>query len=306
MRDRLQAVAGERGVGPERAWSLLLALRHRARRPEPLPARFGLGLDEEGRPAIVPVADRAVLLEVAADGSWVAKAPITETGAEWFDLYLPMALGCRARPLTVAHLGQSLDGRIATESGASCYVTGPENLTHLHRMRALCDAIVVGASTVEHDDPQLTTRRVPGPNPVRVVLDPRRRLGSGRGVFQDRAAPTLLICSEDLADVPAPGAAEIIGVPVQDGRLNLTEIVRRLHQRGLFGIFIEGGGLTVSAFLEQGLLHQLQVTVAPLIIGSGRPGIRLPPIQDLSQGLRPRHRRYALGEDVMFDCRLRD
>jgi diaminohydroxyphosphoribosylaminopyrimidine deaminase/5-amino-6-(5-phosphoribosylamino)uracil reductase len=64
--------------------------------------------------------------------------------------------------------------------------------------------------------------------------------------------------------------------------------------------------LTVSAFLEQGLLNQLQVTVAPLIIGSGRPGIRLPPIQDLSQGLRPRCRRYALGEDVMFDCRLQD
>lgn len=275
-------------IEPERAWTLLLELRRRV------------------RAAPDSSENSAAFLDIAADGSWIGQTPLTEPSAELLDLYLPMAQACRERPLTVAHLGQSLDGRIATESGASCYVTGPENLTHLHRMRALCDAIVVGASTVEHDDPQLTTRRVPGPNPVRVVLDPRRRLGSGRGVFQDRAAPTLLICSEELADVPAPGAAEIIGVPVQDGRLNLTEIVRRLHQRGLFGIFIEGGGLTVSAFLEQGLLHQLQVTVAPLIIGSGRPGIRLPPIQDLSQGLRPRHRRYALGEDVMFDCRLQD
>ena len=253
-----------------------------------------------------PPENPAALLEMAADGSWIVKAPLSESSVELFDLYLPMAQACRERPLTVAHLGQSLDGHIATESGASCYVTGPENLTHLHRMRALCDAIVVGASTVEHDDPQLTTRRVAGPNPVRVILDPRRRLAVGHGVFQDQAAPTLLICSEELADVPAPGKAEIIGVAVQNGGLNLAEIVRRLQQRGLFGVFIEGGGLTVSAFLEQGLLNQLQVTVAPLIIGSGRPGIRLPPIQDLSQGLRPRCRRYALGEDVMFDCRLRD
>lgn len=306
MRDRLQAVAGERGVGPERAWSLLLALRHRARRPEPLPARFGLGLDEEGRPAIVPVADRAVLLEVAADGSWVAKAPITETGAEWFDLYLPMALACRARPLTVAHLGQSLDGRIATLEGKSCYINGPENLTHLHRMRALCDAIVVGANTVECDDPQLTTRRVPGPNPVRAILDPRRRLAADCGVFRDRAAPTVVICDEALADQAGPGGAEIVGVPHRGRCLDLGAVLERLRARGLFGIFVEGGGLTVSAFLEQGLLDRLQIAVAPLIVGSGRPGITLPPIRDLSQGLRPRHRRYVMGEDVLFDCRLRD
>ncbi len=306
MGDRLQVAAGERGVDPELAWLLLLALRHRARRPEPLPARLGLGLDEEGRPAIVPVADRSVLLEVAADGSWIAKAPVTGTSAEWYDLYLPMALACHARPLAVAHLGQSLDGRIATLEGASCYINGPENLTHLHRMRALCDAIVVGANTVECDDPKLTTRRVPGPNPVRVILDPRCRLAAGCGVFRDRAAPTILICDEALAEQAGLDGAEIVGVPRRGRYLDLGAALERLRARGLSGIFVEGGGLTVSAFLEQGLLDRLQIAVAPLIVGSGRPGITLPPIRDLSQGLRPRHRRYVMGEDVLFDCRLRD
>ena len=89
-------------------------------------------------------------------------------------------------------------------------------------------------------------------------------------------------------------------------RLDLRVVVERLHSRGWFGIFVEGGGLTVSAFLEQGLLDRLQIAVAPLIVGSGRPGITLPPIRDLSQSLRPHHRRYVMGEDVLFDCELGD
>ena len=172
-------------------------------------------------------------------------------------------------------------------------------------MRALCDAVLVGASTVACDNPQLTTRRVVGPNPVRVILDPRRRLASTCRVFQDRAAPTLVLCDAPLADQTSLGHAEVIGIPCRDHRLDLEAALRQLRARGLFGVFVEGGGLTVSAFLERGLLDRLQIAVAPLILGSGRPGITLPPIRDLSQGLRPRHRRYAMGEDVLFDCGLR-
>jgi diaminohydroxyphosphoribosylaminopyrimidine deaminase/5-amino-6-(5-phosphoribosylamino)uracil reductase len=273
---------------PEQVWAWLLELSRQARTA---PA---------GRE------NSAALNVIDDNGAWIAKSSLSDASAELLDLYLPIALAGRERPLTVAHLGQSLDGRIATENGSSCYVTGSENLTHLHRMRALCDAIVVGAGTVEHDDPQLTTRRVIGPNPVRVILDPRRRLNIVHGVFQDRAAPTLLVCAKELADSSAPEGAEIIGVSVKDEGLDLADLLLQLHQRSLFGIFIEGGGLTVSAFLQQGLLDRLQLTIAPLIMGSGRPGICLPPIQHLSQGLRPRHRRYVMGDDVLFDCRLRD
>lgn len=293
-------------IRPELVWALLLTLREQIRTSATGPAPLGLGLDGKGKPIMVPIDDPAALLEIAGDGSWSTRTPVAEPGAEWLDLYLPMALAGPERPLTVAHLGQSLDGRIAAENGASCYVNGPENLTHLHRIRALCDAIVVGATTVECDDPRLTTRRVAGPNPVRVIIDPHRRLAAGHEVFQDQAAPTLLVCAEERSATPAPGGAEILGVPSENGRLNPREILRRLHDLGLYGIFIEGGGQTVSAFLKQGMLDRLQLTVAPLIIGSGRPGITLTPIQDLSQGLRPRHRRYLLGEDVLFDCRFRD
>jgi hypothetical protein len=75
------------------------------------------------------------------------------------DLYLPICSATDANPITVGHLGQSLDGFIATHAGESQYVTGEENILHLHRMRALCDAVVVGAGTIAADDPQLTTRK---------------------------------------------------------------------------------------------------------------------------------------------------
>ncbi|MDQ5909699.1 MAG: Deaminase [Pseudomonadota bacterium] len=282
-------------IDRETGWALLLEVRRIWHALETWPARLEIGLNHV-----------APLLEIASDGSWAAQIPVTEAGAELLDLYLPLALACRTQPFTVAHLGQSLDGRIATVNGASCPINSSENLTHLHRMRALCDAIVVGANTVECDNPQLTTRRVAGPHPVRVVLDPRRRLSPEHRLFHDGMAPTVLVCAEALANQSGPGQVQVIGVPGDGQRLSLVEVLRQLHERGLFGLFIEGGGLTVSAFLQAGLLDRLQITIAPLIIGSGRPGMTLPVIEDLSLGLRPPCRRYGMGQDVLFDCRLRD
>jgi riboflavin-specific deaminase-like protein len=291
---------------PDQVWRLLLELRRASRTLETLPDPVGCGLTGDGQLALVPAEDAATLIEVARNGSWTARVPIPQTSAELLDLYRPMALANRQRPFTLAHLGQSLDGRIATVCGASRHINGPENLTHLHRLRALCDAILVGAGTVECDDPQLTTRRVSGPQPVRVVIDPQRRLSAERYLFQDQTTRTLLVCAEGLADQPGPGHAEVMGIPHEGQCLSLREMVRRLRERGLYGLFVEGGGLTVSNFLEAGLLDRLQLAVAPLIIGSGRPSITLPAIEDLSQGLHPRHRRYVMGEDVLFDCWLRD
>ncbi len=103
------------------------------------------------------------------------------------ELYLPVSSGTAARPITIGHLGQSLDGFIATHSGDAISVTGPENILHLHRLRALCDAVVVGAGTVVADNPRLTTRLVVGSNPARVILDPACRLPAAHLVFSDRA-----------------------------------------------------------------------------------------------------------------------
>lgn len=242
------------------------------------------------------------LIEVAEGGDWRARIAVSDPAAQCLDLYLPMALSCAARPLAVGHLGQSLDGRIATESGRSHYVTGEANLIHLHRMRALCDAVIVGAATVEADDPQLTVRRVPGPNPLRVVIDPRRRLASHHRVFDEAPAPTLRLHAA--VQDPCGDTDSATGIAEENGSLPPAAIVAALHARGLFALFVEGGGVTVSRFLQEGALDRLQVAVAPLIIGSGRAGLTLPRIDDLAEALRPDCRTFAMGADVLFDCAL--
>jgi riboflavin-specific deaminase-like protein len=171
-------------------------------------------------------------------------------------------------------------------------------------MRALSDAIIVGAETIAADDPKLTTRLVAGESPVRVVLDPRRRLRTDYEVFNDGAAPTLLICArERLQGVrERHGQAAVLGVASSNGRLDLAAVLRCLWQRSLFVTFVEGGGLTVSAFAQARLLDRLQIAVAPLVIGRGRPGLQLPPTARMVDCLRPRHRVFRMGSDILFDC----
>jgi riboflavin-specific deaminase-like protein len=256
-----------------------------------------------GRDAAAGADMRAVMATPESGGAFPGSS--LEPAAEHLlELYLPLCKGVSER-FVVAHLGQSLDGRIAAANGASRWVTGPEDVAHNHRMRALFDAVVVGAGTIESDDPQLTVRAVPGRNPVRVVLDPRRRLADHFRVFSDGAAPTLLLYGQETdhqaGGVPH-GRAEAIGVAGENGRLSPRALLDCLARRGLKRVFVEGGGITVSHFLAAGCLDRLQIAIAPLIIGSGRPSITLPEISGLSAGLRPPTRCLALGRDILVEC----
>ena len=240
------------------------------------------------------------------DTGWKTSPNAAQSVRDLLDLYLPVCDACAERPLTVGHLGQSLDGHVATDSGDSCYVTGKENILHLHRMRALCDAVVVGGGTVAADDPQLTTRLVPGRNPVRVILDPKGRISDSYKILSDGQASTVLMRAENRVPPSSLDSkhVEVIGVPERNGRLDLNAVLAALHRKGLNTIFVEGGGVTVSGFLEAGLLDRLQIAIAPLIIGSGRAGLRTAPTQLLRDCLRPSHRVFRMGQDILFDCDL--
>ena len=291
-------------IDADAAWSCLLALRE-AVRAEPAAETYAVaasitapqGPADDGGAA-------GVVFEPA--GRWHGAMQLTEAAVRLLDLYAGPAMASCHRPLALGHIGQSLDGRIATESGRSHYITGPENIVHLHRLRALCDAVIVGAGTVMADDPRLTTRRVAGPNPVRVVIDPDGRLPQDRRVFADGAAPTLRVCAARAETAtPARVPAKTLVLDAVGGELPPASIVAALHAEGLFSLFVEGGGVTLSRFLAAGALDRLQVAVAPLVLGSGRPSFTLPVIEDLGRALRPTCRSLPMGDDVLFDCDLR-
>jgi diaminohydroxyphosphoribosylaminopyrimidine deaminase/5-amino-6-(5-phosphoribosylamino)uracil reductase len=241
-------------------------------------------------------------------GSWNADAE------ELFALFKPWLDARRhGRAWIIGQLGQSLDGCVATRSGDSCFVNGAETLTHLHRLRALSDAVIVGAGTVACDNPRLTTRHVSGPNPVRVLLDPTLRLRNvldTAHVFNDGQSATLWLCDarwQHEAETLA-GAARVLAVPGllgEAGVLQPQRAVAALRSRGFAQLFVEGGGVTVSRFLAHGCLDRLHLAVAPLLIGDGRPGLRFAGADRLADCARPPCRTYRLGNDLLWDLDLR-
>ena len=295
----------------EEAWAIVLAAANEAERAAQLDdvaafAAPAATTSDNGLLRRVAVGDREAAVEWRPGSGWKLVLPVDDLRHALIDLYLPICSATIERPMTVGHLGQSLDGFIATHAGESQYVTGEENIRHLHRMRAWCDAVVVGAGTVAADDPQLTTRHVSGPSPVRVVLDPTRRLADHYRVFNDDSADTLYVCGRSYAGEAETnfGRATMVAVDDNAAGLDVTEVLRLLRARGCHRIFVEGGGVTVSMFLEANLLDRLQIAIAPLLIGDGRPAIRLPPRTALSDCHRPRYRVFRMGADVLFDCEL--
>ncbi|MEM6902736.1 MAG: RibD family protein [Pseudomonadota bacterium] len=211
------------------------------------------------------------------------------------------------KPLIIAQLGQSLDGRIATASGDSHYINGPAALQHLHRLRALVDAVVVGAGTVISDDPQLTVRRVPGPSPTRIIIDPNNRAQERQRWCRDDGCQHFRIvragdgerngAKNDNIAVDCDGSAQI---PV-------PAILTKLQQRGFKRLLIEGGATTVSQWLQAGALDRLHVLIGPLILGDGPVGLSLTPTgPEIADAWHPAMSTHPLPSgDLLVDCDLR-
>src|ERR1700754_291255 len=120
--------------------------------------------------------------------------------------------------VVVGQIGQSIDGRIATVTGHSKYINGPAGLAHLHRLRALVDAVMVGIGTAVADDPLLTVRRCTGPSPARIVLDPRGRLSPDAKVLADDGVRRMVITAEGVRP-RLPSGVEIVEVAANGGEI---------------------------------------------------------------------------------------
>ena len=228
--------------------------------------------------------------------TWMAPLP-----APWEDVFGPLRVGNVDDLVVVGQIGQSIDGRVATTTGRSHYINCPAGISHLHRLRALVDVVIIGVGTACADDPQLTVRRVCGPNPIRVVVDPHGRLSSDARLLSGDAK-TILITA-DGTDRKLAGV-EILSLPATDGHISPSVILAGLAKLGLRRMLVEGGANTVSRFLQAGCLDRLHVVIAPLILGAGRPSFAFGAIDRLEEAMRPPVRTHQLDHDMLLDCDL--
>jgi len=218
----------------------------------------------------------------------------------FLSLYLPicfyqMKAKKRKSAFTIAHFAQSLDAKIATENGASQWIGNEENLIHAHRMRALCDGVLIGANTLKTDKPRLTVRHVEGTDPVRIVM------GDGDYDFSSLSAT-----ETDIYQVHANGNSgtenvNLMRVGLTDGCLDCHDVLKKLFSEEIYTIYIEGGSFTSSSFLEQGALDIVQLHIAPIIVGSGISSFTLPVKDDLGQSVNFKNPGFVnMGTDIMF------
>ncbi len=210
-------------------------------------------------------------------------------------------------PYVVGKIAQSLDGCIALPNGESRWITGEESRRRVHALRAEIDAVLVGKNTVFRDNPHLTVRAVPGRQPWRVVLDTHLQLPMMSFVFTDEYRErTILCCSAAAlrtrkAETMRESGVHLLEVPTDDsGRLHLPTLLRLLSERfQIASVLVEGGAAVLSGFLQQYLLDELHLFIAPIVIGAGKHPFEHRILDTLEQAVRL-HLRAVLrsGEDL--------
>lgn len=214
----------------------------------------------------------------------------------------------RGRPWLRIKLAMSLDGRTALADGTSKWITGEAARTDVQRWRARSSAILTGAGTARADDPRLTVRLPDGAvfvPPLRVILDPRFDALPAEANLLDGSAPTLVLHAPNAAPCDDRYAkTELVSVPLagKDGRLDLALILSLLTQRDVNELQVEAGPALCGALFAQGLVDELLLYVAPILLGdTARPLLNLPSLTDMQARWRLR---VIDQRQVGEDCRL--
>jgi diaminohydroxyphosphoribosylaminopyrimidine deaminase / 5-amino-6-(5-phosphoribosylamino)uracil reductase len=177
------------------------------------------------------------------------------------------------RPFVVLKAAASLDGRIATKTRASKWITSEESRREVHLLRDRLDAILVGINTVENDDPSLTARVPGGRDPVRVVLDSRLRIAPGAGLVRTAKETRTIVLTTPRAPARKRKQLERLGVDVigvkadKQGRVDLDRALEAIYGRELNSVLVEGGATVHGAFIDRRLANKLVFFIAPLVIG---------------------------------------
>ncbi len=215
------------------------------------------------------------------------------------------------RPVVTLSYAQTLDGRLATSTGGSQWISAAESLRFSHELRAEHDAIMVGVGTVREDDPRLTVRLAAGRNPLRVVVDSTLRTPLSAAVLAEGAAAGTVFAITDRAPaakrnkVCALGATVLCLPTEAEGRVDLIALLAALHQRGVGSVLVEGGAQMITALLRERLVDRLVVCVAPKILGAGIEAVGDLGIRELARSLTVTDTSVTpYGADLVFDGRV--
>jgi diaminohydroxyphosphoribosylaminopyrimidine deaminase / 5-amino-6-(5-phosphoribosylamino)uracil reductase len=215
------------------------------------------------------------------------------------------------RPVVTLSYAQTLDGRLATSTGSSQWISSPESLRFSHELRANHDAIMVGVGTVCKDDPRLTVRFAAGRNPLRVVVDSTLRTPLTAAVLTKGAAPSTVLAVTDRAPavkcdrVRALGAAVLCLPTDAGGGVDLFALLAALHRRGVGSVLVEGGARVITALLQARLADRLVVCVAPKILGAGIEAVGDLGIRELARALLMTDTSVTrCGVDLVLDSRV--
>jgi GTP cyclohydrolase II len=209
------------------------------------------------------------------------------------------------RPYVVLKYAQTLDGRIATRTGDSKWISGELERRASHALRAACDGVLVGINTVIADDPQLTVRLVPGASPLRIVLDTSLRVPPDAQVLCD-GSPTLIITSElspatRRDELRERGIAVRTVDPEPPWGIDLASALALLREQGIHSLLVEGGAAVITSFLRHRMVDRIVAGIAPTILGAGTEAVGDLSCTQMSDGLRLTRRCvHALDDDIIL------
>jgi len=215
------------------------------------------------------------------------------------------------RPTVTVSYAQTLDGRLATTSGSSQWISSSESLHFAHTLRAKHEAIMVGAGTACRDDPRLTVRLVPGKNPLRVVVDSTLRTSLTAAVLAHGAAAGTVLAVTERASADRCAEASQLGATVlrlpakAEGRVDLKALLSELYAWGVRSVLVEGGAALITSLLCDRLVDRLAVCIAPKILGSGIEAVGDLGICELNDSLALVDTSIIpYGVDIVFDSRI--
>ncbi|MBC9718486.1 bifunctional diaminohydroxyphosphoribosylaminopyrimidine deaminase/5-amino-6-(5-phosphoribosylamino)uracil reductase RibD [Streptomyces sp. TRM66268-LWL] len=187
------------------------------------------------------------------------------------------------RPYVTWKYAATLDGRIAAADGSSRWISSAESRADVHRLRAECDAVVVGSGTMRADDPHLAVRGIEGAvQPLRVVVDTEAAAVEPGARILDDAAPTLIAVAED-ATTYLP---EVLRLPRAARGLDIPALLDALHARGVRSVLLEGGPTLAGAFLAAGAVDRVIGYLAPVLLGAGPAALADAGITTITDALR--------------------